>query len=117
MSLFRNGTWKGTLGGAALVGLLALAWNVYHTMTSEHRATHQTDLTLSRDDAAWRALVSRHIEETEPLKEDYVRTRQQVMLNAQAISVMQTGMASMQDDLRAIRDYIYGRRPGEQRRP
>ncbi len=117
MSILKNGSWKGTLTGATLVAGLALGWNIYHTMTTEHGAAHQVIVEDATQNGAWRAIVNKHLEETEPLKEDYMRTRQQVMLNAQAITVIQTGMALMQGDLRDIRDYIYGARPREPRKP
>ena len=114
--IFRNGSWKGTLSGAAAVALLALGWNVWHTLTSEGREGNRETIESASNEAARWALVLKHIEETEPLKSDYIATKQQVVLNAQAITAIQTGMSTMQEDLRAIRDYIYGQRPREPRR-
>lgn len=116
MSIFKNGSWKGTVTGAVVVAALSLGWNVYHNLTSQHGAQHVVDIQTAKDEATWRALVTKHVEETEPLKTDYFQTKQQVVLNAKAITAIQTGMSSMQDDLRAIRDYIYGQRPREPQR-
>lgn len=117
MSILRNGSWKGTVSGAATVAAFALAYTIYHNFTTEHARSHGEMTTTAAEEATFKATVTKHIEETEPLKDDYIKTRQQTMLNTQAITVIQTGMASMQEDVRAIRDYIYGARPREPRRP
>jgi hypothetical protein len=101
--------WRGAISGAALVALVTLGWNVWRAREIDNADLHRSDLSS----AAWRAIVDQHLAETEPIKDDYLKTRQQVALNSQAIGVIQTGMASMQEDLRAIRDYIYGQRPRE----
>ena len=101
--------WRGALSGALIVAGLSFGWTVWRARQIDTADLHRGDLSS----AAWRAVVDQHLVETEPIKDDYLKTRQQVALNAQAISVIQTGMASMQEDLRAIRDYIYGQRPRE----
>lgn len=116
MKMLENGGWKSMLTGATIVGALALGWNIYHTTTSDSIAYGKQTISDASADAIWRALVTKHIEETDPLKADYLQTRQQTVLNTQAITAIQTGMGSMQEDLRAIRDYIYGRRPREPQR-
>lgn len=113
MSILKNGSWKGTLTGATVVAALALGWNVYHTLTRENAVVGKETISEAQADAIWKSIVTKHMEETEPLKADYLQIRQQTMLNTQAITAIQTGMSGMQDDVRAIRDYIYGRRPRE----
>lgn len=113
MSVFKE--WKATLSGAAGVALLALGWNIYHTVTTDHSKHHESIVASTAAETEWKTKVTDHVDKAEPLMTDYIATKQQVMLNAQAIVAIQTGMVAMQEDLRMIRDYIYGQRPRERR--
>lgn len=54
-----------------------------------------------------------HLARTEPLIDQFQQTRTAVAVHGQAIVILQADITQIKNDLRDIRDALYGRRPLE----